>query len=139
MNESSSESMYPAEIIEAFWSQVAVCEHGRLCRECCWPWRGLPLDDMYGSFSFYTEDGRRITSGAHRFALELALGVSLGISLACHTCDNPPCCNDAHLYRGTHQSNADDRKSRKRFRVRAHGGKRDIDWHGLETDSNEAC
>lgn len=33
-----------------------------------------------------------------------------------HTCDNPPCCNPAHLYRGTALDNARDRDTRGRWK-----------------------
>ena len=33
-----------------FWSKVAVCEHGRACTECCWPWQGATHAHRYGNF-----------------------------------------------------------------------------------------
>ena len=33
-----------------------------------------------------------------------------------HTCDNPVCCNPAHLYRGTQRQNVDDMMDRDRQR-----------------------
>jgi hypothetical protein len=52
----------------------------------------------------------------HRFAYQLANGpIPEGVHI-CHHCDNPPCCNPRHLYAGSDQTNADDRKTRGRQR-----------------------
>lgn len=71
--------------------------------DACWPWLAFANDGGYGMFRFR---GRIVL--APRFALLLA-GEDLPVgSLACHRCDNPPCCNPAHLYVGTAGSNLQD-------------------------------
>lgn len=62
----------------------------------CWEWAGHRLPHGYGLTSF---DGKRTT--AHR-ALYQAMNGRLDPSmLVCHHCDNPPCCNPAHLFVGS--------------------------------------
>lgn len=81
-----------------FWSKVE-----RRGPDDCWPWRGA-TDGRYGQFSV---KGRRFK--ASRVALSLVTGVSLNTEkLACHKCDNPPCCNPAHLFWGTMSDNIRD-------------------------------
>lgn len=75
----------------------------------CWPWQGSRSRRTgYGGFRV----GYR-TARAHVAAFVIASG-SLPAGIVCHTCDNPPCCNPAHLYDGTDQTNADDRVARGR-------------------------
>jgi hypothetical protein len=45
---------------------------------------------------------------AHRMAIYLASGVDPGQKVVCHRCDNPPCCNPAHLFIGTNIDNIKD-------------------------------
>lgn len=51
---------------------------------------------------------------AHRLALALSRGPVPADALVIHGCDNPPCCNPAHLRLGTHADNAADRRDRRR-------------------------
>ena len=44
---------------------------------------------------------------AHRVAYMLAGDVILPGEVIMHSCDNPPCCNPAHLSAGTHADNKD--------------------------------
>lgn len=68
----------------------------------CWPWTGRSDEKGYGLI-----DNTR----ASRVVLGLAPGDPL---VARHKCDNPPCCNPAHLVPGTHAENMADMKSRGR-------------------------
>jgi AraC-like DNA-binding protein len=46
---------------------------------------------------------------ASRMALQLELGRELtSDEEACHSCDNPPCCNPKHLFVGDHNENMKD-------------------------------
>lgn len=78
----------------------------------CWPWTRTRTADGYG----------RITDGpkqraAHRVAYMLATGEQVpGEIEVMHSCDNPPCCNPAHLSTGTHLENMGDMSRRDRAR-----------------------
>lgn len=89
--------------------------------EACWPWTGRRQSkraDGAGGYGCFIRGGKTVYS--HRWALELTLGRPLGPRmLACHTCDNPPCCNPAHLFEGTFTDNFRDAVAKGRvWRVR---------------------
>jgi endogenous inhibitor of DNA gyrase (YacG/DUF329 family) len=76
----------------------------------CWLWQGLRNKEGYGRFYGY---GRY--HHAHRYAYEHFVGpIPDGLILR-HTCDNPPCCNPAHLIPGTDRENTRDKMERGRF------------------------
>jgi hypothetical protein len=81
--------------------------------DACWEWQGHRNPAGYGQIGRGKRgEGSVLT---HRAALELHLGRSLGLGmLACHRCDNPPCCNPAHLYEGSPLSNVADMHARGR-------------------------
>lgn len=67
--------------------------------------------DRWG-YGRITANGKQV--GTHRVAYEIAYGPIPDGLLVRHSCDNPPCCNPAHLLLGTVQDNADDRVARGR-------------------------
>ena len=85
--------------------------------DACWPWKG----SRPGRYGQYTRNHHRFL--AHRRALALALGRELTPNeLALHHCDNPPCCNPAHLYVGTQIDNIADMVRRGRHRSNPNRG-----------------
>lgn len=69
----------------------------------CWLWTASTYTRGYGQF--WT--GNSFTS-AHRFSYTLEHGSIPEDMDVCHSCDNPLCCNPAHLWLGTAQDNVDD-------------------------------
>lgn len=82
-----------------FWSKVDVGH-----RTSCWPWTAYCKPGGYGQFTL--RKGRFIT--ASRVAFALSKGPIPPALFICHTCDNPPCCNPAHLFAGTSRDNVID-------------------------------
>lgn len=77
--------------------------------EACWPWTGAITTHRYGCVQW---QGRVL--GAHKVAYLLGHGpVPSGLQIR-HSCDNPPCCNPAHLSLGTRKDNAADKVARGR-------------------------
>jgi hypothetical protein len=69
----------------------------------CWEWLGACDKDGYGLFSVTATKQYK----AHRVACYLKYGTAG--KMTCHTCNNPACCNPAHLYPGTGKQNSRDR------------------------------
>jgi predicted DNA-binding protein (UPF0251 family) len=104
----------PEAIAQRFWSYVERREP-----TACWPWRGTADAKGYGRFSWGGRKYKRSAS-AHRFALALTtghFGVDGRITTTehgLHSCDNPACCNPAHLRWGTNAENIADCVARGR-------------------------
>jgi hypothetical protein len=93
----------------SFWAKVD--RSGGV--DACWPWKGSRLGE-YGGFCW-----KRKNVGAHRVAWILTNGEPPDDKPnILHRCDNPPCCNPAHLFPGTLADNANDMHSKGRFPVR---------------------
>jgi hypothetical protein len=75
----------------------------------CWPWTAS-TDGRYGVIHV---DGKR--QKAHRVAWALVNGPIPDGKHICHHCDNPPCCNPAHMFLGDPALNAQDRDSKGRL------------------------
>ncbi len=84
-----------------FWNRVGPADANG-----CMPWTGhkVSAKSPYGRVKW---NGRTLL--AHRLAWELEHGSAPADALdVCHRCDNPPCCNPAHLFLGSHEENMRD-------------------------------
>jgi hypothetical protein len=89
---------------DEFWSRVR-----RGDPEQCWPW--LKADGSEATWY-----GNKLWLGRQQLAHRIAYMLTYGTMppLLMHSCDNPPCCNPAHLRPGSHKTNALERKERGR-------------------------
>lgn len=94
-----------AKAIARFWPKVDIGGPND-----CWPWQAGRDADGYGRFWFAGK-----TIHASRACWMIANGSELPDGMhALHSCDNPPCCNPAHVYAGTAGRNIEDKKLRRR-------------------------
>jgi len=99
---------------DRFWSFVSKGEP-----DDCWLWTGQINEHGYGCFAPAAKQGSPL---ANRKSLELKLGRPIRPGMyACHTCDNPPCVNPAHLYEGTPLDNGRDCRERGKGKNRTGG------------------
>lgn len=77
----------------------------------CWFWIGSLFENSgYGRFSINS-----VYYPSHRIMYKLQYDKDIADKLICHTCDNPTCCNPAHLFEGTHKDNIQDCIKKGRF------------------------
>jgi HNH endonuclease len=91
-------------VIKDFWDEVEIGGP-----DACWPWKG-PCDRAGYGFIFYDDRSHK----AHRLAWEIDRKRKAGRWFIRHRCDNPPCCNPRHLFRGTTGQNMSEASKRGR-------------------------
>lgn len=89
---------------ERFWTKIQICSHGDECSACCWEWQGTRNRAGYGGFFSW------MNSTTHRWTASRIMGLFVYGDIpegrcVLHACDNPPCCNPAHLWLGTKGEN----------------------------------
>lgn len=96
-------------LLERFWAKV-----DKRGPDECWLWTASADRDGYGRIGAGGAGAPMMR--AHRLSWELRHGLVPAGSLVCHRCDNPPCCNPAHLFVGTVTDNNRDRGRKGRSR-----------------------
>jgi len=103
----SRRSRLKLSAVDHFWSKV----DQRAGPDGCWPWTGhIHKVIGYGCCPVPNSDGEWATEFTHRVALFLTTGEWSERYKTCvrHLCDNPPCCNPAHLRLGSLKDNTAD-------------------------------
>lgn len=101
------------EFAAKFWARV-----DRGDPSACWEWQGCRHRFGHGQTSVpagVIEDRHRVHY-SHRVAYHLTSGPIPDGLFVCHCCDNPACCNPAHLYAGSQARNMRDMSDRGRAR-----------------------
>lgn len=108
--------MKTPDLAERFWASV-----DRRDPSDCWEWTGSRRKGKhpYGMFNV-----DRVCVNAMRVAWELTNGPIPSGLVVMHSCDNPPCCNPAHLSVGSVADNIRDMWNKGRARTIGPRGER---------------
>lgn len=102
--------------IAPFWDKVQ-----KGSPDECWPWLGFKRASGHGLTSH-----KRLLIHASRKAWILTHGEIKHGLVVCHKCDNPPCCNPAHMYLGTPADNVLDTWEKTPMHLRGPRGRSKI-------------
>jgi hypothetical protein len=108
------------DISTRFWSKVQVG-----LADQCWPWMAYRMKRPNGAKAYGRLNIKGRITPAHQVAWGLANGGGLTTGFApipngfcvMHSCDNPECCNPAHLALGTYKDNVADMWAKGRNRL----------------------
>jgi len=88
------------DLATRFWNKIDKSRGD----DSCWTWTGYCKSDGYGVIGIRG----KTTECTHRVAYTLCVGTIPDGMQILHQCDNPPCCNPAHLFLGTQADNIAD-------------------------------
>lgn len=94
----------------------------------CWEWKAYKNLRGYGQTKIGGRNGKHMLS--HRLSWLVHFGEIPDGLHVCHTCDNPPCVNPAHLFLGTNLDNIKDRMKKNRSAK---------PWKGVPREKHPNC
>jgi hypothetical protein len=107
-----SKSMTPPESWQFYVRRFLALVDSSGGFDSCWEWRGNRHRQGYGLISRNYK-----ISKAHRVMWQFRNGPIPDGMCVLHRCDNPPCCNPAHLFLGTQVDNIHDMQNKGRLVV----------------------
>ena len=97
--------------VSRFWKRVAIKEPAE-----CWEWTGARGLNYHKEKSYGHVNYNGKTTKSHRIAWMIYNGPIPDGMFILHKCDNPPCCNPAHLFLGTAKDNMQDCLAKNRVK-----------------------